>query len=56
MDGQQRLNAILEFYENNLKLTGLETWSSLNGMTYKQCPPRIKSGLESDHGSLHLDF
>ena len=46
MDGQQRLNAIVEFYENQLKLTGLETWSVLNGLTYHQCPPRIKSGLD----------
>ncbi len=46
MDGQQRLNAILEFYENQLKLSGLETWAPLNGMTYQQCPPRIKSGLD----------
>ena len=46
MDGQQRLNAVLEFYENNLKLTGLETWSPLNGLTYNMCPPRIRRGLD----------
>lgn len=46
MDGQQRLNAILEFYNNDLKLGGLETWSVLNGLTYQQCPPRIRSGLD----------
>src|ERR1700675_3266609 len=46
MDGQQRLNAILEFYENNLKLQGLETWSALNGYTYSKCPPRIQRGLD----------
>lgn len=46
MDGQQRLNAIVEFYNNELKLSGLQIWSSLNGMTYKTCPPRIKSGLD----------
>ncbi len=46
MDGQQRLNAILEFYENNLALTGLETWSVLNGLTYAKCPPRIQRGLD----------
>ena len=28
MDGQQRLNAILEFYGNGLVLTGLESWHS----------------------------
>jgi hypothetical protein len=46
MDGQQRLNTILEFYENNLELKGLETWSVLNGRTYSKCPPRIQRGLD----------
>jgi hypothetical protein len=46
MDGQQRLNAILEFYENNLELKGLETWAVLNGLTYIKCPPRIQRGLD----------
>ena len=46
MDGQQRLNSIVEFYNNELKLVGLETWSALNGFTYQQCPPRIRSGLD----------
>lgn len=46
MDGQQRLNTILEFYENNLTLKGLETWSALNGRTYSRCPPRIQRGLD----------
>jgi hypothetical protein len=46
MDGQQRLNTIIEFYENNLTLKGLETWSVLNGRTYAKCPPRIQRGLD----------
>lgn len=46
MDGQQRLNSILEFYENNLKLKGLKSWSDLNGYTYSKCPPRIQRGLD----------
>jgi hypothetical protein len=46
MDGQQRLNTVLEFYENNLALKGLETWSVLNGRTYSKCPPRIQRGLD----------
>lgn len=46
MDGQQRLNTVLEFYENNLVLRGLETWSVLNGRTYSKCPPRIQRGLD----------
>lgn len=46
MDGQQRLNAIMEFYHNTLVLDGLETWAGLNGRTYKQCPPRIRRGID----------
>ena len=46
MDGQQRLNAVLEFYENDFKLTGLERWSDLNGYSYNLCPPRIQRGLD----------
>lgn len=46
MDGQQRLNAILEFYEDRLTLTGLQTWSVLNGKKYSDCPPRIQRGLD----------
>jgi hypothetical protein len=46
MDGQQRLNTILEFYDNNLALKGLDSWSVLNGRTYSKCPPRIQRGLD----------
>jgi Protein of unknown function DUF262 len=58
MDGQQSLNAIIEFYENELRLKGLETWKVLNGYTYNKCPPRIQRGLDrrriSATVSLHL--
>ena len=46
MDGQQRVNTVLEFYDNNLKLVGLETWAALNGLTRKQCPEKIRRGLD----------
>jgi len=46
MDGQQRLNTVMEFYENQFSLTGLETWDVLNGFTYAKCPPRIQRGLD----------
>ena len=46
MDGQQRLNTIVDFYTNRFKLSGLRTWTDLNGRTYDDCPPRIKSGLD----------
>lgn len=46
MDGQQRLNTIVDFYKNRFPLSGLETWSVLNGRHYDDCPPRIRSGLD----------
>ena len=46
MDGQQRLNTIVDFYNNRFKLSGLKTWRNLNGRTYDDCPPRIQRGLD----------
>jgi hypothetical protein len=46
MDGQQRLNAVHEFLENNFALIGLEKLSFLNGLSYKALPPRLQRGLE----------
>lgn len=46
MDGQQRLNSIVEFYSNRLKLSGLEEWDGLNGKTYADLPPRLQKGLD----------
>ncbi|MCL4180639.1 MAG: DUF262 domain-containing protein [Verrucomicrobia bacterium] len=46
MDGQQRLNAIVEFYENRFALSGLEKWTVLHGRKYADCPPTIQRGLD----------
>ncbi len=46
MDGQQRIIAIRDFYNNNLILTGLELWPELNGRTYKELPSSIQSGID----------
>jgi metal-responsive CopG/Arc/MetJ family transcriptional regulator len=46
MDGQQRLNAIVEFYNNEYKLIGLEEWGILNGRYYKELPTMIQRGLD----------
>jgi hypothetical protein len=46
MDGQQRINAILSFYNNDLKLCGLERWPELNGKTLSKLPPKIKAGID----------
>ncbi|NEO56688.1 MAG: DUF262 domain-containing protein [Okeania sp. SIO3B5] len=46
MDGQQRITAIRDFYENKFKLTGLELWSELNGLTYQELHPTIRAGID----------
>jgi uncharacterized protein with ParB-like and HNH nuclease domain len=46
MDGQQRITAIRNFYENKLELTGLELWPELEGRTYDNLPGKIKAGID----------
>lgn len=46
MDGQQRISAIFDFYENRFKLKGLEQWPELNGRIYDRLPSEIKKGLD----------
>ncbi|NEP80936.1 MAG: DUF262 domain-containing protein [Okeania sp. SIO3C4] len=46
IDGQQRITAIRDFYENKLELTGLEFWSELNGLTYQELNPIIRAGID----------
>ena len=46
MDGQQRITAIRDFYDNSFRLTGLEMWSELNGRSYKTLPEKIKAGID----------
>jgi hypothetical protein len=46
MDGQQRLNAISEFWAGKFQLEGLQIWAALNGRTYAQLPPLLRRGLE----------
>ncbi|MBD2559712.1 MULTISPECIES: DUF262 domain-containing protein [Nostoc] len=46
MDGQQRITALRNFYENRLKLTGLELWPELNGRTYATLPTKIRAGID----------
>ncbi|RPH88754.1 MAG: DUF262 domain-containing protein [Chroococcales cyanobacterium metabat2.561] len=45
MDGQQRITAIENFYNNKLQLTGLEIWPELEGRTYESLPAKIKDGI-----------
>ncbi|MUL38430.1 DUF262 domain-containing protein [Gloeocapsopsis dulcis] len=46
MDGQQRITALRDFYENKLKLSGLQLWPELEGRTYEQLPIKIKAGID----------
>lgn len=46
MDGQQRLNAISEFWSGNFELEGLKIWAALNGRSYAKLPPLVRRGLE----------
>jgi len=46
MDGQQRLNAVSDFYENGFPLRGLEKWSEINGLRYRDLPETLQRGLD----------
>jgi hypothetical protein len=46
MDGQQRITAISDFYNNRFKLKGLDLWPELNGLTYQELPNKIRAGLD----------
>ena len=46
MDGQQRMNAIREFFSGDFRLSGLKVLTPLNGLTYSKCPPRVKRTLD----------
>ena len=46
MDGQQRVSAISEFFENQYPLRGLEILGSLNGKRFHDLPREIRAGLE----------
>lgn len=46
MDGQQRLNAIQNFFAGEFALSGLKVLKPLNGVRYPKCPPRVKRALD----------
>jgi len=46
LDGEQRISAIQEFYENKLKLTELEILPELNGHTYNRLPQKIRANID----------
>ena len=46
MDGQQRLNSIKEFFNNEFTLRGLQIIPALNGKSHARLPPKVKRGLD----------
>lgn len=46
MDGQQRITAISDFYNNKFTLRGLDLWPELNGLSYTELPNKIRAGLD----------
>ncbi|WP_447832167.1 DUF262 domain-containing protein [Aeromonas salmonicida] len=46
IDGQQRLTAIYDFFENKYPLTGLDVLEKLNNSYYKDLPPFLVRRLE----------
>lgn len=46
MDGLQRISAIMDYYNDNYALAGLEEWPELNGKKYSQLPQKIKEGID----------
>lgn len=46
MDGLQRISAVIDFYNDAYKLTGLEEWPELNGKYYSQLPQKIREGID----------
>ena len=46
MDGQQRVNTILDYYNDEFSLEGLEIWKELNGKKYSELPEDIKAGID----------
>jgi Protein of unknown function DUF262 len=52
IDGKQRLKAIVDFYSNQLVLSGLEIKTELNGCTYATLPYHAKTVLNRHSLSL----
>jgi hypothetical protein len=47
IDGKQRLNTIHEFLKGRLKLTGLEIFSDINGLTFDSLPPKLQTVIKT---------
>ena len=54
MDGQQRVSAILEYFDNKFALRGLEILTSLDGRRFHELPNEIKAGLQRRSLSAYI--
>ena len=54
MDGQQRVSAILEYFDNKFALRGLEILKSLDGKRFHELPNEIKAGLQRRSLSAYI--
>jgi len=46
MDGQQRINAVIDFYAGVYPLKGLVKWPEINGLTFNDLPDVLRRGLD----------
>ncbi len=46
IDGQQRISALRDFYDDKLILTGLQLWPELNNRKYSNLPTEIRAGID----------
>jgi hypothetical protein len=46
MDGQQRINTLVEFFDNQFALTAMEILTSLNTLRYHQLPSTVRASLD----------
>lgn len=46
MDGQQRITALRDFYDDKFELSGLKQWPEINGRTYHRLPDKLQAGLD----------
>ena len=45
LDGQQRINAVVEFLTGRFELEKLKIWPTLNGRSFIRLPPALRRGL-----------
>uniref|UniRef100_UPI004025E757 DUF262 domain-containing protein n=1 Tax=Ruminococcus bicirculans (ex Wegman et al. 2014) TaxID=1160721 RepID=UPI004025E757 len=46
MDRLQRISTLIDYYNDEFELTGLDQWAELNGMKYSELPEKIKEGID----------